>query len=436
VTPELVTPTDNLARQRRAAGGLRRAGLRAGDRVALLAPPSGDLLAVVLGALRTGVIPVVADPGLPSRERAELLDDSEPRLVVSTEADLAALLAGPSVDLADVPLGRPMHYTSGTTGRRKGVYSGVLDETDAATLLAEETALWSFGPDDVHLVLSPLHHSAPLRFASHTLMAGGQVLLAGRFEASAAYRLIQAHRPTTTFCVPTHLRRLRVAAGGQRPELSSLRLVAHAGEPCPGPVKRWAVEVFPTGSVYEFYGSTEGQFTVCSTDEWRERPATVGRARPGRSLRTDSDRVIWCRAPRHARFSYWRDPARTAAVWRGDSFTVRDVGSLDDAGYLYLDGRREDLVITGGVNVYPREVERVLADCPGVVEVAVFGVPDDEWGQRLCVAVSGPVAVETLAEYARTHLAPAKRPKVYLPVGELPRTATGKIHRAGLSGLV
>ncbi|HEX6075890.1 MAG TPA: AMP-binding protein [Micromonosporaceae bacterium] len=436
MTPELITPADNLARQRRAAGGLRRAGLRAGDRVALLAPPSGDLLAVVLGALRSGVIPVVGDPRLPPLERAELLDDADPRLVVATGADLAALLAAPPVDLADVPLARPMHYTSGTSGRRKGVHSGVLDAGDAAALLDEETSLWSFGPDDLHLVLSPLHHSAPLRFASHTLLAGGRVLLAGRFDASRAYRLIEQHRPTTTFCVPTQLRRLRLAAGEERPALSSFRLVAHAGEPCPHPVKRWAVDVFPAGSVYEFYGSTEGQFTVCSTGEWRERPATVGRARPGRTLSVDDGRVIWCQVPHHARFGYWRDPAKTARAWRGDRFTVGDVGRLDEDGYLYLDGRREDLVITGGVNVYPQEVERVLAECPGVVEVAVFGVPDEEWGQRLCVAVTGPVTAESLAEYARRHLAPAKRPKTYRRIAELPRTATGKIRRAELPGLL
>ncbi len=435
MTPELITPAENLTRQRHAAGSLRRAGLRAGDRVAILVPPCGDLLALVLGALRTGIIPVVGDSLMPPAERAELLSDADPQLVVEGSGDLAALVSGPPTDLADVPLGRPMHYTSGTTGRRKGVYSGVLDESDAAALLAEETSLWSFARDDLHLVLSPLHHSAPLRFASHTLMAGGRVLLAGRFDATTAYQLIARHRPTTLFCVPTQLRRLRAAAGEDRPELSSFRLVAHAGEPCPGPVKQWAVEVFPEDSVYEFYGSTEGQFTVCSTDEWRERPTTVGRSRPGRALSTDEHGTIWCRVPRHARFTYWRDPGRTALAWREDRFTVGDAGHLDDAGYLHLDGRREDLVITGGVNVYPREVERVLAHCPGIGEIAVFGVPDEEWGQRLCAAIVGTATESELTEYARHHLAPAKRPKAYLRVAELPRTTTGKIRRVDLPRL-
>jgi long-chain acyl-CoA synthetase len=436
VTPELITPVDNLARQRRAAGGLRQAGLRVGDRVATLAPPCGDLLAVVLGALRTGIIPVVGDPLMPPAERSEFLGDADPQVVVDSLDGLGELVSGPPTDLADVPLGRPMHYTSGTTGRRKGVFSGVLDEADAAALLGEETSLWSFAPDDLHLVLSPLHHSAPLRFATHTLMAGGRVLLAGRFDAASAYRLIERYRPTTLFCVPTQLRRLRAEMGEQCSELSSFRLVAHAGESCPGPVKQWAVEVFPEGSVYEFYGSTEGQFTVCSTNEWRERPTTVGRARPGRVLGTDEHGMIWCRVPQHARFTYWRDPGRTAKAWQGDRFTVGDVGRLDDAGYLYLDGRREDLVITGGVNVYPREVERVLAHCPGVGEIVVFGVPDERWGQRLCAAVVGTATASELTEYARHHLASARRPKTYLRVAELPRTATGKIRRVDLPGLL
>ncbi|HET6213903.1 MAG TPA: AMP-binding protein, partial [Micromonosporaceae bacterium] len=143
MTAHLVTAADSVAAQRRAAGGLRRAGLAAGDRVAVLLPPSGDLLAVVLGALRTGVIPVIGDPALPAAERAELLADAEPQLVLDTPAALGAVLDAPPVELADAPLGRPMHYTSGTTGRRKGVWSGVLSEADARALLAEETELWS-----------------------------------------------------------------------------------------------------------------------------------------------------------------------------------------------------------------------------------------------------------------------------------------------------
>jgi long-chain acyl-CoA synthetase len=425
---EVVTAAGSEADQRRAAGGLRRAGLRAGDRLAVVLPASGAVLALALGALRSGVIPVMLDPGLPARELADLLADCAPAATVDSAGKLAAMLAGDRAELAPAPLGRPMHYTSGTTGRRKGVWSGVLDENDALALMNEERELWRFGPADRHLVFSPLHHSAPLRFAAGTLLAGGTVLLPGRFTADGIAAAITAHRPTTAFCVPTHLRRMFAA---DLPDLGSFRLLAHAGEACPRPLKERALAAFPEGSVYEFYGSTEGQFTVCTTGQWRERPDTVGRARPNRTLRIDDDGVIWCAVPRHARFTYWRAPEQTAEAWQGEEFTVRDAGRLDDDGYLFLDGRRSDLVITGGVNVYPREVERVLAECPGVQEIAVFGVPDEEWGQRLCAAVVGATET-TLSAYAREHLPPARRPKEYRLVAELPRTNTGKIRRADL----
>ncbi len=431
---EVVTAAGNLPSQRRVAGALAAAGVVAGDRIALLLPASGGLLAAVLGALRRGVVPVLLDPALPARERADLLADCRPALVVADGAGLAALLAGPPAELAPVPLARPMHYTSGTTGRRKGVWSGVLSEADAAALLAEETGLWRFDAADRHLVFSPLYHSAPLRFAMCTLLAGGTVLLPGRFEPAAVLDAIARYRPTTAFCVPTQLRRL--FAAGELPPLTSFRLLAHAGEPCPYPLKHRLVEALPAGTVWEFYGSTEGQFTACSTAEWQAQPGTVGRARPGRTLRVAGDGTIWCGVPPFARFTYWDDPVKTAAAWHGDEFTVGDVGRLDDEGYLYLDGRREDLVITGGVNVYPREVELVLGECPGVEQVAVFGVPDDRWGQRLCAAVVGEVTPARLDGYARTRLPPARRPKDYFLVPELPRTATGKIRRLDLPAFV
>jgi long-chain acyl-CoA synthetase len=431
---EVVTAAGSEPAQRRVAGGLSRAGLVAGDRVAVLLPASGAVLALVLGALRTGVIPVLLDPALPAGERADLIADCRPGLVLADPAALARLLEGPEADLAPAPLGRPMHYTSGTTGRRKGVWSGVLGEAGAAALLAEERDLWDFGPGDRHLVFSPLYHSAPLRFAGGTLLAGGTVVLPGKFTAESIVDTIAAHRPTSAFCVPTQLRRL-FGSGLPLPLLDSFRLLAHAGEACPRQLKERVVAEFPEGSVHEFYGSTEGQFTVCTTGQWRAHPDTVGQARPGRALRVDGDGVIWCAVPPYARFEYWDAPERTALAWRGAEFTVGDAGRLDGDGYLYLDGRRGDLVITGGVNVYPREVERVLAECAGVQEVAVFGVPDPDWGQRLCAAVVGTAASADLDRHARANLPPARRPKEYRLVPELPRTNTGKIRRADLPTL-
>ncbi|MGY1590498.1 class I adenylate-forming enzyme family protein [Geodermatophilus sp. SYSU D00708] len=418
--------------QRRAAAALRTAGLRAGDRLLVSAASSPALLAVVLGALRTGVVPVVLDPALPAAERAALAGDADPALDVG--GDPARLLAGAEEDdLADVPLARPMHYTSGTTGRRKGVWSGVLAEDDAPALAAEEIGLWGFDAGDRHLVLSPLHHSAPLRFAVHTLLAGGEVLLPGPFDAGRAARVISSLRPTTAFCVPTHLQRL---VARDDVDWSSFRRLVHAGAPCPEPLKRAVLAALPEGSVWEFYGSTEAQFTVCSPEDWRAHPGSVGRARPGRRLETDERGQLWCAVPRWARFEYWRAPEKTAAAWRGDRVTVGDLGRVDDDGVVWLDGRREDLVISGGVNVYPAEVEAVLDAHPGVVESAVVGVPDEEWGQRVVAAYVGSADPAELGSWARARLSPAKRPKTLHPVAELPRTSTGKVRRLDLPALL
>jgi long-chain acyl-CoA synthetase len=402
-----------------------------GDRVALLVAPSSAYLEAVLSLLARGVVPIPLDPRLTQDERDRVLAPLSPTAVVTDDAGLAAVTS----DDRGVPRARPMHCTSGTTGVPKGVWSGVLDDEDAAALVAEERDLWGFRADDVNLVLSPLYHSAPLRFAMGTALAGGRVVLPGAFDPEVVTAAIVTERPTTMFCVPTHLQRLfahwdRVGV----PDLSSFRLVAHAGAPCPVDVKRRLIEAFPPGSTWEFYGSTEGQFTACRSEEWLERPGTVGRARPGRTLTVDDDGTIWCEVPRHARFEYYGAPEKTAAAWRGPAFTVGDLGRLDPDGYLFLDGRREDLVITGGVNVYPLEVEQVLGEHPGVVEVAVYGVDDPDWGQRVCAAVVGTASEAELSAYARERLAPPKRPKTYRFLDELPRTLTGKVRVQDLRG--
>jgi acyl-CoA synthetase (AMP-forming)/AMP-acid ligase II len=282
-------------------------------------------------------------------------------------------------------------------------------------------------------VLSPLHHSAPLRFAIHTLLAGGEVLLPGPFDTARAAAVISTQRPTTTFCVPTHLQRL---LGTGDVDWSSFRMLAHAGAPCPPSLKRAVIDALPRGSVWEFYGSTEAQFTVCSTDDWLAFPGSVGRARPGRRLETDERSQLWCAVPRWARFEYWRAPDKTAAAWRGDLVTVGDLGRVDDDGIVWLDGRREDLIISGGVNVYPAEVEAVLDAHPDVVESAVFGIPDEDWGQRVVAAYVGAADPAELGGWARERLAAAKRPKSLHPLSELPRTSTGKVRRLDLPGVL
>jgi len=432
----LLTAEDAERRQARLAGALARRGLEAGQRVALLTSDgalTADRLCLIGGALRTGVVPVVLHAGLTAAERDGLLDDAEPSLVVD-DAVLAALVAegdlGSPGDLAPVPLARPMLYTSGTTGEPKGVWTGVLDLDDAVALAADERALWAFAADDRHLVCGNAHHSAPLRFSLGTLLAGGSVILPGRFDAATMLDAIRAFEPTSSFMAPVHLHRLLDLTGDDANVFASFRLLAHAGAPTSDAVKRRAMAAFPAGTVWEFYGATEAQFTACSPADWLSHPGTVGRARTGRTLSVDGDGVIWCTPPRWSRFVYWNDDAATAAAWRDGAFTVGDIGRLDDDGFLYLDGRRDDLILSGGVNVYPAEVERVLLALPGVSDVAVFPRDDESWGQRVCVAVVGNTDAAAVDAHARAYLAGYKRPKEVHIVNEIPRSANGKVRRS------
>ncbi len=417
----------------RVAGALAARGAGVGDRVVFVATPREDLVVAVLGACVSGVVPVPLNPALLPRERDLLVRDAAPALVVNDD-DLAGLLTAKPVAVADVPLVRPMHYTSGTSGRAKGVFGGLLDPDAARAAVLDEREVWNFGPDDVYVAAGPLYHSAPLRFAIGTLLAGGRLSVLPRWSVPGFVEAVTAGA-TTTFIAPTPLQRLlnTIAAQATRFDPSRFRLLAHAGAPCPYPVKERAIALFPQGSVWEFYGSTEGQFTACPSADWQARPGTVGRARPHREIRVDVDDLIWCRPPDHARFTYWRNQSATASAWDGDWFTVGDLGYLDDDGYLWIESRREDLIITGGVNVYPVEVEQALSRAPGVDELAVFGVPDPDWGQRVCVAVVGPAQAGDIEAFAGRVLSGYKRPKSVYLVSELPTSANGKVLRSRLT---
>lgn len=437
-TATVPTPAADLRRlAERIAAGLAAGGVREGDRVVVSLPNCVELLAVVWACVGTGRIPVPLDPRLTAHERGPILEEVSPAAVVDSLARLDDLVGDDTLPLDPVPRCRPMHFTSGTTGRPKGVWSGFWSAEDADAAVREERALWGFDANDVNLVVSPLYHSAPLRFALHTVLVGGAVHVLPTFTAEAFCEAVPAVRPTTMFCVPAHLQRLMThLETAAAPDVSSFRLIAHAGAPCPEPVRRGTHALFGTDVVWEFYGSTEGQFTACSATKWGDRPGTVGQARPGRVMLVDDEDELWCVVPTWGRFSYWNDPERTEAAWRdtphGRAFTVGDLGRVDEDGYVFLDARRTDLIISGGVNVYPAEVEAALAEVPGVEEIAAFGRPDERWGQRVCAAWVGTATEADLRAVAAERLAPPKRPKEYEQMEALPRTGTGKVRRAEL----
>ena len=259
---------------------ISRADLQPGMRVALLVPGSLAYIRVVMSLLADGIFPVPLDPRLTPSERDRILTSVRPDVVVTSGSELDALVSRGGVGEAQrLPLGRPMHVTSGTTGTPKGVYSGLLDPADAEALVAEERALWGFRSTDVNLVLSPLYHSAPLRFATGTLLASGRVVVPGGFDPARITAAIEAERPTTMFCVPAHLQRLfahwdRVGA----PDLSSFRLVAHAGAPCPPAVKRRLIELpCPRG------GAAGGAATARAPGAGPGRAGSCGSTRTARS---------------------------------------------------------------------------------------------------------------------------------------------------------
>ncbi len=431
-------------------------GLIPGDRVAIAPHHEQDIdqaqrqqssiIMSMWGALSVGVIPVMVSPDLSERERHYILRDCAPSVVFETTASLVALSSSfeeshplPPYPLPPYPLGRPMHYTSGTTGKPKGVWSGVLTPEAAAGLWATEIAMWDCSPRDTSLVHGPLTHSGPLRFALYTLLAGGDVLLPGWFDAELHAKAIAEHRPTIAFVVPSHMQRLFERSDGLAE--SPYRMLVHAGSACPAVLKKAIHDWAGAENVWEFYGSTEGQFTTMPGTQWALRPGSVGKARPERELRI-IDGTIWCAPPEYGYFEYWGDPEKTAAGWRVMDgkrwFTVGDLGRLNEEGYLYIEGRREDLIITGGMNVYPAELEEEILAFDGVTDVAVFGVQDERWGQKVCAAVVGDVDLDlnALTTRLRQDLAGYKQPKEFFVVEQLPRTASGKIQRLKVAGLL
>jgi long-chain acyl-CoA synthetase len=446
-------------RHRRLAGFLSEAGVTEGDRVAILAKNRNEIVEIAAGVLRAGIIPVTINSLLSPPEIHYILEDSTASIlftdrledmpvdrVVTFGAAYERCLAGASArGISDFVRSRPMHYTSGTTGLPKGVYVPVVDDDGAQRISEAFRTTWGLRHDEIHLVCSPLAHSAPLRYSIRTLEAGGAVVIPERFDAEQTLAAIELFGVTSAFMVPTHLERI-VALGRKklaRYDLSSIRMLCHAGAPIRESTKRAVIDIFPPGSVWEFYSATEGHATRISSQEWLRKPGSVGQPQPDTKVYVMSEDFeplprgevgqIWVLHDRPEPWEYWGDPEKTAAAWRDGAFTVGDLGYLDADGYLYIAGRMYDTIITGGVNVYPAEVEAVLGTHPDIAEVVVFGVPDEEWGQVVSakfVPVPGAtIDPDALHAWAKERLASFKCPRTFEVVDALEHTATGKVRR-------
>lgn len=437
---------------------------QAGDRVAVMMQNSAEGFGVWHGVARLGALVVPVSTRLTAPEAAYILRDSGSVALVhdgSPAAVSAAADAGvtalevkqvaeeggrdepPTDDWIGTPV-TTMQYTSGTTGRPKGIVR-------PAPRPAEQTppnpfaTFWGFRPDDVHLMCGPMYHTAPSAYSLMSLTEGGTVVVMPRWDATEALHLIETERVTTSQMVPANFIRI-LEADWKNFDLSSVHKILHAAAPCPVDVKRRIIGVFPPGTVWEYYGSSEGIATVISPDEWLRKPGSVGRPFPGLAVHViggDGEELergeigeVYVTPVGTHRFEYHNAPEKTLKAWRGEMFTVGDLGYLDEDGYLFLADRRTDLIISGGVNIYPAEVEAALVEDTDVVDAAVIGLPDERMGQRVHAVVelrSGcPADAEALVSRVAVRLADFKLPRTVEFVDVLPREPNGKVLKTKL----
>jgi long-chain acyl-CoA synthetase len=458
-------------RARRVARALHDLGVRRGDRVAVMVPNGIEYFEAAHGAGRLGAITVPVNMHFKADEAGWIVSDSGatavvvaaelqpalsgvpdvPRLVVGDGYEEALAVAADGEVEPDEVIGdgwpTVMAYTSGTTGRPKGVAIGADDFRRRAGGVAAGGERWGLGPDDVHLVVGPLYHSGPAYWAHMHLALGATVVVMVRWDSEEALRIIERDGVTSTHMVPANFQRLLALpeATRNRYDLSSLKLVLHAAAPCPVPLKRGFMDFVGADKVWEYYGASEGGGTVISPQEWLEHPGSVGRPFPGTEfviLDDNGERLppgevgtVWVN-PAGSSFEYHNDAEKTAAMHRDHFFSVGDAGYLDGEGYLYLADRKSDMVITGGVNVYPREIEECLLLHDQIVDCAVLGVPDDEWGEVLYALVQrnhgSTLDGDAVVAYVREQMADYKRPRIVEFVDELPRDPNGKVRKPKL----
>ncbi|MFE5502946.1 acyl-CoA synthetase [Amycolatopsis japonica] len=474
---------DLAAKANAYARGLQALGLEAGDVVVVLQPNGDELVAAYFAAIQSGLYIVVVNWHLVAPEVAYILSDSGAKAFLAHErfADVAIAAA----DEAGIPergrfavgdvggfrrieelgsgegdgrperrtAGSPMLYTSGTTGRPKGVRRP-LTGADPDSVPAAST--WFFGifglaphDDHVHLCGSPLYHTAVLNFVAISLQLGHTAVLMDRWDAEDMLRLIERHRVTHSHMVPTQFRRLLALPDDVRAayDLSSLRVMIHGAAPCPLEVKRRMLDWWGP-VVTEYYAATEGGGTAISGEEWLKKPGSVGLPWPGSTIKILDDEGTELPAGEtgtvymkmgDSKFEYHKDRAKTDKARVGDLFTLGDVGHLDEDGYLFLHDRKADLIISGGVNIYPAEIEGELVMHPKIADVAVFGVPHEDWGEAIKAVVEPADGVEPseeltaeILEYAASRLAKFKLPRSVDYLSELPRDPNGKLYKRKL----
>jgi fatty-acyl-CoA synthase len=477
-TGERISYRAMVDQSKRLANVLRDSGLRPGDHVAIFMTNLPEYFEVVWAARRAGYFYTAVSWHLTPGEVRYMLENSESKALI-VSADLADVADQAAADLTRLSLrlligrdrpgwddyaatvaragttplgpeieGQAMLYSSGTTGRPKGIVHAKVD-TDRQFGDVAGDILWvnRYGLDQstVTLNVGPLYHAAPLVSAMSTHRHGGTVVLPPKFDAEQALQAIERYRVTYAQFVPTmFIRLLRLPeAVRRRYDVSSLRAVAHSAAPCPVEVKRRMIEWFGP-VISEYYSATEaaGHVSIGSR-EWLEHPGSVGRTAPGslaitgesgQELPPGEDGIIWFTRPAN-HFSYHGDPDKSASMYNDKGWArMGDIGHLDADGYLFITGRSDHTIISGGVNIYPREIEDLLIEHPAVDDVAVIGVPDDEYGESVRAVVTlreghlgSPALEHDIIDWTRARLAHYKCPRSVTFVDALPRSVAGKM---------
>src|SRR5579884_4143990 len=469
-----------LGRANQIVHGLRGLGLQKGDTIAFVLPNCVEVFEIYLAALQAGWYIVPINHHLVGPEIAYIVQDSEAKVFVGHErfadvcraaADEAGVPAshrlavgaiggfrsyeelrdGQPTDLpAERSLGDTMNYTSGTTGNPKGVRRGLsgADPDQAAIGLAGILLLFGIQPrdDNVHIVGSPLYHTAVLRFSGAAIHMGHTVVLMDKWSAEGMLQLIERYRVTHSHMVPTQFHRLLALPEDVRTkyDLSSLRHMIHAAAPCPVDTKHQMIEWW--GPVIdEYYAASEGGGTLVNTEEWLKQPGTVGRAWPiseiaifdddGNQLPPGEIGTVYM-SMQTGDFEYHKDKEKTEKNRIGKFFTVGDVGFLDEDGYLFLRDRKIDMIISGGATIYPAEIENVLLAHPKVVDAAVFGIPNDDWGEEVKAVIQlvdgvapSPEVAQEILNWSEQRLARFKMPKSIDFTDDMPRDPNGKLYK-------